>query len=104
MRASLIPLHGHFLCPVTRSDWAARFSSLLAGRRRVVARRQRTRIDWAHEVEHLQTIDYRYAERVVLVMDNLNTTGSRYEALEAASPRTRRAADAFVALVRDRPR
>ena len=30
----------------------------LAGRRRVVARRQRTRVDWAHEVEHLLTIDY----------------------------------------------
>ena len=58
----------------------------LAGRRRVVARRQRTRIDWAHEVEHLLTIDYPDAERVVLVMDNLNThtTGSLYQAFEPA--------------------
>ena len=30
----------------------------LAGRRRVVARRQRTRVDWAREVEQLLTIDY----------------------------------------------
>ena len=54
----------------------------LAGRRRVIARRQRTRIDWAHEVEHLLSLDYPGAERVVLVMDNLNThtTGSLYEA------------------------
>ena len=61
----------------------------LAGRRRVVARRQRTRIDWAHEVEHLLSLDYPGAERVVLVMDNLNThtTGSLYEAFEPAKAR-----------------
>ena len=58
----------------------------LAGRRRVVARRQRTRVDWAHEVEHLLTIDYPDAERILLVMDNLNThtLGSLYEAFEPA--------------------
>ncbi len=38
----------------------------LAGRRRVIARPRRTRIDWAHEVEHLLTIDYPHAGRVVL--------------------------------------
>jgi hypothetical protein len=61
----------------------------LAGRRRVVARRQRTRIDWAHEVEHLLTVDYPDAERVLLVMDNLNshTIGSLYEAFEPAKAR-----------------
>jgi len=59
----------------------------LAGRRRVVARRQRTRLDWAHEVEHLLTVDYPDAERVLLVMDNLNThtIGSLYEAFEPAT-------------------
>ena len=58
----------------------------LAGRRRVVARQRRTRVDWAHEVEHLLTIDYPDAERVLLVMDNLNThtLGSLYEAFEPA--------------------
>lgn len=61
----------------------------LAGRRRVVARRQRTRVDWAQEVEHLLTIDYPDAERVLLVMDNLNThtLGSLYEAFEPAKAR-----------------
>jgi hypothetical protein len=61
----------------------------LAGRRRVVARRQRTRIDWADEVDRLLTHDYPDAERVVLVMDNLNThtLGSLYEAFEPAKAR-----------------
>ncbi len=61
----------------------------LAGHRRVVARRQRTRIDWAHEVEHLLTVDYPDAPRVLLVMDNLNThsIGSLYEAFEPAKAR-----------------
>ena len=61
----------------------------LAGRRRVVARPQRTRIDWAHEVDRLLTHDYPDAERVVLVMDNLNThtLGSLYEAFEPAKAR-----------------
>jgi hypothetical protein len=61
----------------------------LAGRRRVVARRQRTRVDWAHEVDHLLTIDYPDAATVVLVMDNLNThtLGSLYEAFAPAKAR-----------------
>jgi hypothetical protein len=58
----------------------------LAGRRRVAARSRRTRVDWAHEVEHLLSVAYPDAERVVLVMDNLNThtTGSLYEAFDPA--------------------
>ncbi len=58
----------------------------LAGRRRVSARPQRTRVDWAREVEQLLTVDYPEAQKVVLVMDNLNThtTGSLYEAFEPA--------------------
>jgi hypothetical protein len=58
----------------------------LAGQRRVNARSQRTRIDWAHEVEQLLTSDYPHAKKVVLVMDNLNThsIGSLYEAFEPA--------------------
>jgi DDE superfamily endonuclease len=56
----------------------------LAGWRRVNARTQRTRLDWAHEVNHLLTCDYPDAEKVVLVMDNLNThnIGSLYEAFD----------------------
>ena len=61
----------------------------LAGRRRVDARPQRTRIDWAAEIEQLLTVDYPNAVRVVLVMDNLNThtLGSLYEAFEPAKAR-----------------
>lgn len=61
----------------------------LAGRRRVTARRQRTRADWAAEVDHLLSIDYPDAARVVLVMDNLNThtLGSLYEAFAPAKAR-----------------
>jgi hypothetical protein len=61
----------------------------LAGRRRVDARPRRTRIDWAAEVDQLLTVDYPDAERVVLVMDNLNThtLGSLYEAFEPAKAR-----------------
>ncbi len=56
----------------------------LAGRRRVVARRQRTRVDWAAEVDQLLTIDYPDVTKIILVMDNLNThtLGSLYEAFE----------------------
>jgi hypothetical protein len=56
----------------------------LAGWRRVNARTQRTRLDWAHEVDHLLNCDYPDAEKVVLVMDNLNThnIGSLYEAFD----------------------
>jgi DDE superfamily endonuclease len=58
----------------------------LAGCRRVIARPQRTRIDWAHEVDRLLTSDYPGAEKVILVMDNLNThnIGSLYETFEPA--------------------
>ncbi len=61
----------------------------LAGRRRVDARPRRTRIDWAAEIDELLTIDYPDVERVVLVMDNLNThtLGSLYEAFEPAKAR-----------------
>jgi hypothetical protein len=50
----------------------------LAGRRRVTARQRRTRLDFAHEVDRLLSVDYPDARRVVLVLDNLNThnTGS----------------------------
>jgi hypothetical protein len=58
--------------------WAAP----LAGWRRVNALAHRTRTDWAAQVKRLLTIDYPKAERVVLVMDNLNThsIASLYEA------------------------
>jgi hypothetical protein len=56
----------------------------LRGWRRVDAQPQRTRIDWARQVERLLTIDYPNAQQVILVMDNLNThsIASLYEAFE----------------------
>jgi hypothetical protein len=58
----------------------------LRGWRRVDAHPQRTRIDWAHQVDRLLSMDYPDAEQVVLVMDNLNThgIGSLYQAFEPA--------------------
>ena len=56
----------------------------LRGWRRVDAQPQRTKIDWAGQVERLLTLDYPEAAKVVLVMDNLNThgIGSLYQAFE----------------------
>jgi hypothetical protein len=58
----------------------------LAGWRRVEALQRRTRLDWAGQVKAMLTVDYPEAEKVVLVMDNLNTHGvaSLYEAFEPA--------------------
>lgn len=45
----------------------------LAGWRRAEALPQRRKVDWANQVKKLVDEDYPDAERVVLVMDNLNT-------------------------------
>ena len=45
----------------------------LRGWRRAYAEPTRTRGEWAHGVDHLLTVDYPDADKVVLVMDNLNT-------------------------------
>ncbi|GAC1609330.1 MAG: hypothetical protein NVS3B26_10040 [Mycobacteriales bacterium] len=54
----------------------------LRGCRRAYAEPTRTRLDWAHGVEQLLTVDYSDAAKVVLVMDNLNThtVASLYQA------------------------
>jgi DDE superfamily endonuclease len=59
----------------------------LAGWRRVDAQPRRTRLDWAHQVQRLLTVDYPDSDRVVLVMDNLNTHDitSLYEAFDPAT-------------------
>ena len=48
----------------------------LAGRRRVTARQRRTRVAWAHEVQHLLTVDYPDATTVVLVWTTSTRTPS----------------------------
>jgi hypothetical protein len=57
------------------------FFQPLANWRRVSVREHRTRKDWAEEIAQLLDDDFPEAEKVVLVMDNLNThtIGSLYE-------------------------
>ncbi len=45
----------------------------LRGRRHVSVSDRRTRADWAHCIQELVDVHYPQAERIVLVMDNLNT-------------------------------
>ncbi len=58
----------------------------LAGKRFLQVRERRTKIDWAHFVRELIDVHYPSAEKIVLVMDNLNThsPASFYEAFEPA--------------------
>jgi len=61
----------------------------LAGRRRVTVTERRTAVDFAHVIRDLVDKDYPEAEKIVLVMDNLNThkPSSLYEAFEPAEAR-----------------
>jgi DDE superfamily endonuclease len=61
----------------------------LAGQRRVEVTARRTAVDFANVVRRLVDVDYAQADRVILVMDNLNThgPGSLYEAFEPAEAR-----------------
>lgn len=58
------------------------FTEPLAGWRNATARARRTKVDWAHEMEHILNTRYRSAHKVILVCDNLNThtPGAFYEA------------------------
>ena len=66
----------------------------LEGWRRVGVTDRRTKVDWAHQVKKLldedyPDEDYAHKDRIVLVMDNLNThhPASLYEAFEPAEAR-----------------
>lgn len=65
------------------------FFEPLASWRTVMTRRRRTSVDWAHCIDQLLTEHYPDAEKVVLVMDNLNThkPKSLYEAFEPPKAR-----------------
>lgn len=54
----------------------------LAGKRNVAVTERRTKIDWANYIKEMLDIRYPDAEKVILVMDNLNThnISSLYEA------------------------
>lgn len=58
------------------------FTEPLAGWRRAIAHERRTKNDWAEQIRELVDIDYPGADKIVLVMDNLNThrISSLYEA------------------------
>lgn len=61
----------------------------LAAKRFVEVTETRTRIDFAHFIEKLVDVHYRHVERIVLVMDNLNThsIASLYAAFPAEKAR-----------------
>ena len=65
------------------------FCEPMAGRRQVSVTDRRTKCDWAEQVRTLLDVHYPRAERVTLVMDNLNThaLASLYEALEPSEAR-----------------
>jgi len=65
------------------------FCEPLAGRRYVNITDRRTKGDWAEQIRELLDGHYPRAERVTLVMDNLNThsLGSLYEAFEPQEAR-----------------
>ena len=58
----------------------------LCGKRFLQVREQRTKADWAHFVRELIEVHYPEAEKIVLVLDNLNThtPSSFYEVFEPA--------------------
>lgn len=62
------------------------FTEALAGWRHVSVRERRTRLDWAMEVRYILTEVYPDKEKIILVMDNLNThtKASLYQAFPAA--------------------
>lgn len=49
------------------------FFEPLEGKRHVAVTDHRTALDWAHQIRHLVEVMYPRAERISLVMDNLNT-------------------------------
>ncbi|MDR2305505.1 MAG: transposase [Treponema sp.] len=61
----------------------------LPGWHRVEATEKRARVDWVSEVKKLVDKDFSDAEKIVLVMDNLNTQsiGSSHETFEAEEVR-----------------
>lgn len=65
------------------------FSEPLVGKCFVNVSETRTAVDWAHQIKELVDVRYPGAERITLVMDNLNThTGaSLYKAFEPAEAR-----------------
>jgi len=86
-RTPLPPERGQPLryeCEYERNGTAANFmfTEALKGWRKVNVRQRRTAVDWAEEIRVLLDVDYPEAQKVLLIMDNLNThkIASLYEA------------------------
>lgn len=64
-------------------------SEPLAGWRHISVTERRTKLDWAHCVQELVDVHYSHAEKIILVMDNLNThtPAALYEAFAPAEAR-----------------
>ena len=71
----------------TRSIFA--FVEPLGGKHHVSVHEHRTAIDWAHEIKYLSDVMFPDAEKIILVMDNLNThkAASLYKAFPPAEAR-----------------
>jgi hypothetical protein len=65
------------------------FTEPLSGWRQVSVRDQRTKVDWALEMEELLSTRYKRAKKVIVVCDNLNThtKGAFYEVFPPAKAR-----------------
>jgi len=65
------------------------FTEPLGGTRKVSVRPRRTKVDWALEMRDLMNNQYKDADKIILVLDNLNThtRGAFYEALPAIEAR-----------------
>lgn len=65
------------------------FIEPLGGRHHVSVREHRTATDWAEEIKYLSDIMYPNADKIILVMDNLNThkPASLYKKYPAAEAR-----------------
>ncbi len=65
------------------------FCEPLGGWRRASITDRRTKLDWAQQIKDLVDVHYAQADRVTLVMDNLNThtPASLYEAFEPQEAR-----------------
>ena len=65
------------------------FVEPLGGKRHVSVREHRTATDWAEEIKYLSDVMYPGAEKIILVMDNLNAhkTSSLYKAFPAEEAR-----------------
>ena len=66
------------------------FTEPLAGWRHIEATKRRTKLDWAAQIERLLLEFYPEADKIRLVMDNLNThsIGSLYQAFPADKARS----------------